>query len=149
MRPKSAREDGLYGDFSGSVDPWHPRKPGPQTPLGSHKGKFSDLPAATPGAAAPGVAAGRWIEGTAAARSAAPGPCPGPFAGGGEIASALRWRERVEVARPLDLLGRGDFRRPEMSRATPYRDDPVTAVWNLADAAPAFTEVAETCEQLP
>ena len=33
-----------------------------------------------------------------------------------------------------------------VSRATPYRDDPITAVWDLADAAPAFAEVAETCE---
>ena len=34
-----------------------------------------------------------------------------------EIASALRRRERVEVARTLDLLGRGDFRRPEIAEA--------------------------------
>ena len=33
---ESAREDGLYGDFSGSVDPWHPRKPGPKR-LTAHK----------------------------------------------------------------------------------------------------------------
>ena len=35
----------------------------------------------------------------------------------GETASALRRRECVEVARPLDLLGRGDFRRPEIAEA--------------------------------
>ena len=96
------------------------------SPARSHKGKFSDLGRdSTPGAAAPGVAAGRWIEGAGRRRDPPPRPRKRPRLPFGGVAQDSHRRfagsrvpaQRISCAVARDIRGLARVRLREGARS--------------------------------
>ena len=111
VRPPAAGADAVRGPRSASGSP------------GAHSPTWSGLDAGR--RPRPGVAAGRWIEGTAAARSAAPAPKTATPALGGVAQDSHRrfagsrvpaWRISCAVARDIRGLARVRLREGARSR---------------------------------